>query len=470
MRIISCSLQNFGSYKNLEFDFENQGLTLVQGATGSGKSTLMDAIPWILFGHTAKDGAADEVRSWNCKETTCGGVTLEINGTLLKVSRSRNPNDLILSENEVAHRGKDLNDTQKLINDRLGINCDLYLSGAYFHEFSQTAQFFSTTAKNRREICEQIVDLSLAKKLQTNTTEKAKNLKKDASRLTGELSAIRTTMMALDKHNKTEINKANRWKIEHQNRIKVATMLYDKFETSRKKTMKNKCTACGTVLGVPQESYDDSENPYLHQLVALEQETNPHSGTVKDFTEELVILAAGEHGLGLSLWKYEQEISDLDILTDTVQVFRGALVKNTISYIESNTNDLLTKYFDAEININLLVEDTSKVDVTITKDGNTCVYTQLSKGQRQLLKLCFAVSIMQAVQNHHGVKFNQLFFDEALDGLDETLKAKAYRLLEDLAVTYESVFVVEHSEGLKSMFPSAYKVELVNGGSQICLL
>jgi len=59
VKILSCVLENFASYERLEFDFSPQGLTLIEGPTGSGKSTLCDAIPWILFGRTAKDGALD---------------------------------------------------------------------------------------------------------------------------------------------------------------------------------------------------------------------------------------------------------------------------------------------------------------------------------------------------------------------------------------------------------------------------
>jgi DNA repair exonuclease SbcCD ATPase subunit len=64
MRILSCQAQNFGSYKELNLDLADIGLSLVYGRTGSGKSTLPDVVAWTLFGTTAKDGAADDVRSW----------------------------------------------------------------------------------------------------------------------------------------------------------------------------------------------------------------------------------------------------------------------------------------------------------------------------------------------------------------------------------------------------------------------
>src|SRR5690348_8536249 len=91
MRILSVSAQNFASYKSLEFDFQNQGLILIQGATGSGKSTLCDLIPWVLFGQTAKGGKVDEIRTWNTEEPTTGSIRLSNN---IVIWRSRSPNDL----------------------------------------------------------------------------------------------------------------------------------------------------------------------------------------------------------------------------------------------------------------------------------------------------------------------------------------------------------------------------------------
>src|SRR5258706_10723800 len=93
--------------------------------------------------------------------------------------------------------------------------------------------------------------------------------------------------------------------------------------------------------------------------------------------------------------------------------------------------------------------------------------TQLSKGQRQLLKLCFSVSVMQAVSNQHGISFKQLFFDESLDGLDENFKLKACTMLENLALDDTGVYLVEHSMSVKAMINNKYKVGLVNGSSQI---
>lgn len=469
MKIIKASGYNFGSYKKIDFDFKNNGLTLIQGHTGSGKSTFCDLPAWVLFSFTAKGGSVDEIRSWQETEATRGEIEVEINGNIINVARIRGrTNDLYYTVNNgPVTRGKDLQDTQKLINHAVSMNVDIFLSGSYLHEFSQTAQFFTTTAKNRRAICEQIVDLTLAKKLQEKTSTYKKELSIGINKLHSKQLTIKSNLELLQRMKQAEKTKASDWENAHKKTIQHVASCYDKFEKNRKKIISSACRECGTVLAMPKEVVDTSENPYSIRLMEAEKEKNPHSGMVNDFTDELNIANNKllEFEAEYAVWS--GDYNDLDTIEDVTAALRSTLISNTIKYVESQTNDLLTKHFDAEIKVEFETADNDKLEVAIQKDGNICSYTQLSKGQRQLLKLCFGVSIMQAVQNQQGVKFDQIFLDEAFDGLDETLKVKAYNLLASLATIYNGVFVVEHSEALKSMFPSSYRVTLVSGESQI---
>ena len=180
MRILKATAHNFGSYSLIDFEFTDKGLTLISGPTGTGKSTLADIIPWGLFGVTAKGGLADEVRTWNADEVT--SVVLYLESLIIVRIRGKGGkgNDLYFQHTGKDRiRGKDLNDTQRLINQHLGITPETYLAGAYFHEFSQTASFFTTSAKIRRQITEQMADLDLAKTLALELTETRKYTKKD---------------------------------------------------------------------------------------------------------------------------------------------------------------------------------------------------------------------------------------------------------------------------------------------------
>lgn len=513
MRIISVEVENFASYRHLKFDYSGQGLTLLRGLTGSGKSTLCDSVPWILFGKTAKGGAVDEVLSWPGDQVSYGASTLTVDSGLIHIHRIRGKakdNDLwyTLDIDLKAYRGKDLPDTQRLLNDLLGFDYDLYLAGAYYHEFSQTAQFFTTTAKNRRAISEQLVDLSLATKLQPKLVEDKKVLSKQLDETEKRIYTLGTNIELLKRMYMAELVKFNEWDAKKQQRISLLQNKIVNFEDDKNRTLeelvakddafeedehkkqhkqnvKRQCPECGNWTGEtsegPAKRYIVRANPYteqierelartnnyVNQMIELEAEINPH----KEAAEKMALEKFDSEHV-LEDYKVTQalktaDLDELEVLQQVVADYRSVAITNTIQDLETKTNKLLTDHFDAEIRVSFAVEDADKLEVTIHKDGNECVFTQLSKGQRCLLKLCFGLSVMEAVQNHHGIKFEQVFLDEALDGLDDTLKTKALGLLQTLGQQYDSIFLVEHSSELKAAIDNQFEVTLINGESHI---
>lgn len=471
MKILSIKASNFASYKELEFDFNNQGLTLIEGPTGSGKSTLCDLIPWALFGRTAKNGAVSEVLQWPGDKVTQVKCIVKVHEYPSIIVRSRGPNpkdnDLYIADQGQELRGKDLLDTQKLINNFLKMDYDLYLASSYYHEFSQTAQFFTTTAKNRRAICEQLVDLSLPKTLQGKTLEELKIKKVKLSEINSQINTLQSNIELLSRLQEGEKTKAEYWTQNHEAAKDRALKVYEAYETNRKKIVSKKCNSCGTVLVKPKEVIDTSENPHFQVMERLTSEVNPHTGSLKDYSSEIEEKSAERFKNTGLLIDIENEIEELELLQQVLSDYRSVSIQNTIKDIESTTNQLLSDYFDAEFRVEFDVADADKLDINIYKDGNIAVYTQLSKGQRCLLKLTFGTAVMRAVTNHHSITASQIFYDESLDGLDDNMKQKAFRLLETVSQNHESVFVVEHSEALKPLFNNSYTVSMTSEGSVI---
>ena len=68
MRPLKLVMQAFGSYGNrTEIDFEkpDQNLFLITGNTGSGKTTIFDAICYALYGETS--GGSRTGKELQCK-------------------------------------------------------------------------------------------------------------------------------------------------------------------------------------------------------------------------------------------------------------------------------------------------------------------------------------------------------------------------------------------------------------------
>jgi DNA repair exonuclease SbcCD ATPase subunit len=96
-------LKNFLCYKDSTFDFGTSGLTLISGASGCGKTSIMRAIFFALFGDGTK------VQTYG--ETSC---TVELEFEDLKIIRTKRPNRLIV--NEIYED----NAAQSLINTKFG--------------------------------------------------------------------------------------------------------------------------------------------------------------------------------------------------------------------------------------------------------------------------------------------------------------------------------------------------------------
>lgn len=183
MKLGRASVTHFGSYQDLTFDYSDLGIAMITGETGAGKSTLLDIPCWILWGIDSKGASVDEVRTWGVDEPTYGSQELTVGSLAMRVTRIRGEakeNDLYWTagESDYKHRGKDMPETQRLLDERLGCDGDLYLLAAYLTQFNTTGDFFISTPKARRDTFERLVDLSLPVRLSDKASERRKTAKK----------------------------------------------------------------------------------------------------------------------------------------------------------------------------------------------------------------------------------------------------------------------------------------------------
>lgn len=562
MRVLEGSFTNFGSYKSFSFDFSNMGLALAFGRTGSGKSSLPDMVAWTLFGVTAKDGSVDDVRSWTASgEPTIGILEVNVNDSKITITRQRgksSQNDLYFVEypNGPSIRGKDLNDTQKLLEDRLGVSADLYLTAAYFHEFSPTGTFFTAKAKDRRAVFEKIASMDLAVRLSEESSSRRKTVRKDLDNTNSRLSTLtgrqdslvrshrdakerfgdfaettaerikgyETESVAFEKTKGQKIKtlqlKAERWQEEKVKKIDNLLTKCDRLDELIKpqnwgildleedltEAKKTRCSKCGgptasedverlqgllakslerkrdfeqavndrKLVLAELESVNESENPHEEMLKAAKTEVNNYSQMIEEEKKKVNPFVAQVKKLEVDLVKINCELGDAQeeavtlsgLVSDLIQLYdlsfelRGELLKQAVQQAQDSTNRYLEKYFDSEIRVGFVLEGSDDLAVNIQKSGYDCVYKQLSKGQRGLLKLCFTVSIMKAAANKAGTHFDNLFFDEALDGLDSELKVKAFAMFEELAEEHESILLIDHALEFQTLFTKRFHVTM----------
>lgn len=233
MKILKATADNFQSYRYLEFDFTSCGLTCIFGSTGAGKSTLMDLVPWCLYGTTGKGSAADDVKSWNSEKPATANVMVGTPSGVISVhrARGRGKNDLYWVEYGKSSdcrlpgeptRGKDLKDTQRLLEDRLGVSADLFMMSAYMSQFSEADSFFIASAKDRRSVLEKIADQEFAIKLGERTSEAKKTAKKDKDIQDLEISKLSGKLESTEQSLTKTVASARDWDLKQEQRIQVA--------------------------------------------------------------------------------------------------------------------------------------------------------------------------------------------------------------------------------------------------------
>jgi len=105
-------LENFRCYENVEFDFGDTGMVLLSGASGSGKSTILNGIYFALYGEGRNVIMYEKKK---CKVVIEEGVIAT--ESYIKITRTKGPNRLVLETSDNIYEDQS---AQHIINKKYG--------------------------------------------------------------------------------------------------------------------------------------------------------------------------------------------------------------------------------------------------------------------------------------------------------------------------------------------------------------
>lgn len=140
---MNLHLTNFKCYDKLELSFEEKSAVLLCGASGCGKSTILQAIAWILYGCIKKIAP---FKSANAK--TIGSLSLEN----MTITRTKNPKHLTFVHNTQKYENQE---AQKKIDQVFGIY-DVWLATSYVMQKKENF-FLDTSNAKKMEVLNSIV-------------------------------------------------------------------------------------------------------------------------------------------------------------------------------------------------------------------------------------------------------------------------------------------------------------------------
>jgi len=161
---------HFRSFEVFNLTLNDQGITLIQGkltgdletteSNGAGKSSLFTAICWALYGRlphiSGKDVTGDDVANWDYPKDCYVKVHFNVGDHKYIVIRYRMDSDfgnkVRVWKNEIEQTLATNLQTQKLIEEILGIPQDLFSQLVYVTDASMRNSFSFETDANRKKI------------------------------------------------------------------------------------------------------------------------------------------------------------------------------------------------------------------------------------------------------------------------------------------------------------------------------
>ena len=197
---IALSISGFLSYQEpVDIDFTTFDLACISGQNGAGKSSILDAITWALFGRARRhDESIINLRS----DTAQVVFTFEYEGNVFRVTRTNPRGETKLVEFHIQQPGKEgedprwkpltertLRETDRKIEETLRLDYDTFINAAFFLQ-GEADQFTQQSPSARKRILSQILGLNIWETYRKRAFQKRKNVEGEIATLEGRLSEI----------------------------------------------------------------------------------------------------------------------------------------------------------------------------------------------------------------------------------------------------------------------------------------
>ena len=366
--------KNFLSTGNqfTEIDFTRNKTTLIVGENGSGKSTILDALTFALFGKSYRPINIPQLVNAIIRKNTVVEIEFTVGSTEYKIIRGLKPHIFEIYKNgELINKSANNKDYQSTLETQiLKVNfksfCQVVVLGsATFKPFMQLSAY------ERREVIEDLLDLQIFTSMNSllknrimmngHRTIEANSNKK---LIVGRIDLIKEHLIEIQS-NSTEMIAEKNERISNANKELEANLIlaeqketlyknaqegivdYDKIKSKHKKlsTLKYQIQANRDNLTKDIDFFNKNDNcPTCTQII----EETFKSDTVKDKNDKLAEILEGLNKIDESLEELDKELYDLDATKSVISQLRIDLAelntksKSLRSYISEFEKEIKT--------------------------------------------------------------------------------------------------------------------------------
>jgi exonuclease SbcC len=195
---VQLTLKNFLSYRDATLDFGGLHTACICGSNGAGKSSLLEAITWAIWGES-RAAAEDDVIHSGSKEVRVD-FTFQSNHQKYRVIRTRMRGGTSVLEFQIETpngfrplTGKGVRATQDVILQHIKLDYDTFINSAYLRQ-GRADEFMLKRPTERKEILAELLKLNLYDELEEKAKDTAKQFKFRAEELERSLENIQVQL------------------------------------------------------------------------------------------------------------------------------------------------------------------------------------------------------------------------------------------------------------------------------------
>jgi exonuclease SbcC len=172
-------LRNFLSYRSCDLDFAGLSVAVLSGRNGDGKSALLDAMTWAVWGEAR--GRVEDDRIFLGEPEMLVEFEFEAGGDIYQVMRKRlrgkSAGELHLFVRDDGERhsltGGTMSETQAEIIRRVGMDFDTFANSAFVAQ-GRAGEFTARRPAERKEIFRKVLGLELYEELAGRANDRRK--------------------------------------------------------------------------------------------------------------------------------------------------------------------------------------------------------------------------------------------------------------------------------------------------------
>jgi len=235
-----------------EVNLNKDQTTLIIGTNGAGKSTILDALTFVLYGKSFRKINKNQLINTTNEKGTVVEIEFNVNGTEWKVVRGIKPNNFeIYKDNEFLDQSHSAIDQQKWLEQNvLKMNYKSFTQIVILGS-SSFVPFMQLPSSSRREVVEELLDIKIFSSMNSLIKERIRSHKEE----------IRTFELS-----KTSV----------KDKISMQERFIEEVETTSKSNIKDKEEKIRSIL--------NEENDLMNDNIKLSEELDDFERAIQVYT------------------------------------------------------------------------------------------------------------------------------------------------------------------------------------------